>query len=127
LYFWLTLNLDYDVKVNLLLLIFLIVTKSCVLYLLTHILSSQLFLVQQCEFEEYLYNGIPPNYQGPWNKIESEAKYNMRSQEHRRLLRQYFNTLQQLSEWEIGVKLFEDQLIMRLMVRGIRSRRGRGS
>jgi hypothetical protein len=40
LFFYLALNPDCEVVVNLLFLILLIVTKSCVLYLLMHILSS---------------------------------------------------------------------------------------
>jgi hypothetical protein len=72
LHFYPALHPDSGVMVNLLLLILIIITKSCVLYLLTNILSSLLFLVHQHEFEEYLDNDITPKYQGPWNRIESE-------------------------------------------------------
>jgi hypothetical protein len=65
LYFCSALHPNYKAMVNLLLLILLIVTKSCVLYILMHILSSRLLWVQQCEFEEYLNDDIAPNYQGP--------------------------------------------------------------
>jgi hypothetical protein len=41
-------------------------------------------MVQECELEEYLNNVIPPNYQGSWNKIEFEAEYSMRPEEHGR-------------------------------------------
>jgi hypothetical protein len=112
--------------VNLLLLILLIVTKSCVLYILMHTLSSRLLWVQQCEFEEYLDDDIAPNYQGPWNKIESTDEYNVWDQEHRWLMHQYLNTIQQLAELEIGAKMSEDQLMICHMVRGVRARTGGG-
>jgi hypothetical protein len=43
-----------------------------------------IFMLQQYQFEEYLSNVIPRNYQGPWNKIKSEAEYNIHHQEHKR-------------------------------------------
>jgi hypothetical protein len=92
---------QHEVIVNLLLLILIIVTKSCVLYLLTNIFSSLLFLVHQHEFEEYLDNDTPPRYQGPWKIIESEVEYNIWDHEHRRLMCEYLNTIQQLPEQKI--------------------------
>jgi hypothetical protein len=41
-------------------------------------------MLQQYEFEEYLDNVIPPNYQGPWNGIKYEDEYNIHHEEHKR-------------------------------------------
>jgi hypothetical protein len=41
-------------------------------------------------------------------------------------MHQYVLTDQQMSEQEIGVKLSEDDLMMRCMICGARARRGRG-
>jgi hypothetical protein len=62
-------------------------------------------MVQQYEFEQYLDNVIPPNYQGSWNVIEFEVEYNMRHKEHMSQMCQYLLMVWQLPEWEIWVKL----------------------
>jgi hypothetical protein len=68
-------------------------------------MSSLLFMVQQCEFEEYRDNVILTNYQGPWNGIESEAECNNHRKEHGRQICRYLLAVQQLTEPEIRVKL----------------------
>jgi hypothetical protein len=83
-------------------------------------------LLHQCEFEEYLDNDVPPNYQGRWNTIDNEVKYNMHLEKHRRQMRQYVLTVQQLLEQEIGVKLSEDELMMHHVIRGAMAQRGSG-
>jgi hypothetical protein len=85
-----------------------------------------MLFVQQCEFEEYLDNDVPPNYQGPGNAIEFKVEYNMCHEEHRRQMHQYVLTVQQLPKREIGVKLLNDDLMMCRAIHGAMAQRGSG-
>jgi hypothetical protein len=42
-------------------------------------------MVKQCEFEEFLDDTIPPNYEGTMHHYEIDVEYNMHHEEYMRL------------------------------------------